>query len=151
MRALKKIATGRGAIGEGFAERRRSHGVTMMPVIAIVDDNEPFRHATMSFIRSLGYAVLQFASAEAFLKSNRLQDADCLITDVQMPGMNGIELQHQLIAQGHHLPIIFVTAFPEMKARAQALASGAIGFLAKPFSDEILISCLNKALRARSI
>ena len=64
-----------------------------MPVIAIVDDNDPFRHATASFIRSLGYAVLQFASAEAFLKSNRLDDTDCLISDVQMPDMNGIELQ----------------------------------------------------------
>jgi FixJ family two-component response regulator len=117
-----------------------------MPVIAIVDDNESFRHAIASFIRSLGYAVLQFASAEAFLKSNRLYDTDCLISDVQMPGMNGIELQGKLTAEGHHFPIIFVTAFPGMKARAQALASGAIGFLAKPFSDEILITCLNKAL-----
>jgi FixJ family two-component response regulator len=122
-----------------------------MPVIAIVDDNDPFRHATASFIRSLGYAVLQFASAEAFLKSNRLDDTECLISDVQMPGMNGIELQGKLIGQGHHFPIIFVTAFPEMKARAQALASGAIGFLAKPFSDETLISCLNKAFGASSI
>ena len=118
---------------------------------AIVDDNDPFRHATASFIRSLWYAVLQFASAEAFLKSNRLDDTDCLISDVQMPGMNGIELQGKLIAQGYHFPIIFVTAFPEMKARAQALASGAIGFLAKPFSDETLISCLNKAFGASSI
>jgi FixJ family two-component response regulator len=67
-----------------------------MPVIAIVDDNDPFRHATASFIRSLGYAVLQFASAEAFLKSNRLDDTDCLISDVQMPGMNGMELQGKL-------------------------------------------------------
>jgi FixJ family two-component response regulator len=122
-----------------------------MPVIAIVDDNEPFRHATMSFIRSLGYAVLQFASAEAFLKSDRLHDTDCVISDVQMPGMNGVELQGKLIAQGHHLPIIFLTAFPEIKARAQALASGAIGFLAKPFSDEILTTCLNEALGARSV
>ena len=122
-----------------------------MPVIAIVDDNEPFRHATVSFIRSLGYAVLQFASAEAFLKSNQLDDTDCLISDVQMPGMNGIEAQSKLIAQGHHFPIIFVTAFPGMKTRAQALASGAIGFLAKPFNDETLITCLNKALAARSI
>ena len=121
-----------------------------MPVIAIVDDNDPFRPATASFIRSLGYAVLQFASAEAFLKSNRLHDTDCLISDVQMPGMNGIELQDKLIAQGHHLPIIFVTAVPEMKARAQALTSGAIGFVAKPFSDEMLITCLNKALSAKS-
>jgi FixJ family two-component response regulator len=122
-----------------------------MAMVAIVDDNEPFRRATGSFVRSLGYAVLQFASAEAFLKSNQLYDTDCLISDVQMPGMNGIELQGELIAQGHQLPIIFVTGFPEMKARAQALASGAIGFLAKPFSDEMLMTCLNKALGARRI
>jgi FixJ family two-component response regulator len=122
-----------------------------VPVIAIVDDDESFRHAITNFIRSLGYAVLQFASAEAFLNSDRLHDADCLISDVQMPSMNGIELQNKLIAQGHHLPIIFVTAFPEMRARAsQALAAGAIGFLAKPFSDDELIRCLNEALAARS-
>jgi FixJ family two-component response regulator len=118
-------------------------------VIAVVDDDESFRRATMSFIRSLGYAVLQFASAEGFLKSDRLHDAHCVISDVQMPGMSGIELQHQLIAQGCHLPIIFVTAFPEMKARAQALAAGAICFLGKPFSDEELITCLKKALPGR--
>jgi FixJ family two-component response regulator len=120
------------------------------PMIAIVDDNEPFRLAAAGFIRSLGYAVLHFASADAFLESNRLYDTDCLISDVQMPGKNGIELQGELIAQGYHFPIIFVTAFPEMKARAQALASGAVGFLAKPFSDEMLITCLNAALGARS-
>jgi FixJ family two-component response regulator len=94
--------------------------------------------------------VLHFASAEAFLKSDRLHDAHCVISDVQMPGMNGLELQEKLIAQGYRLPIIFVTAFPEMKVRAQAVAAGAIGFLAKPFSDEELIACLDKALAARS-
>jgi FixJ family two-component response regulator len=125
--------------------------LSKVPVIVIVDDDDSFRSATMSFIRSLGYAVLQFASAEAFLKSNRLHDADCLISDVQMPGMNGVELQGKLIDQGHRLPIIFVTAFPEMKARARALAAGAIGFLAKPFSDEMMIACLNEALGAKSV
>ena len=122
-----------------------------MPLIAIVDDNDSFRCATMSFIRSLGYAVVQFASAEAFLKSDRLLETDCLISDVHMPGMNGVELQGKLIAQGYHLPIIFVTAFPEIKARAQALAAGAIGFLAKPFNDEMLIACLNEAIGTRSV
>jgi FixJ family two-component response regulator len=122
-----------------------------MPVIAIVDDNDSFRYATMSFIRSLGYAVVQFASAEAFLKSDRLQETDCVISDVHMPGMNGVELQGKLIAQGYHLPIIFVTAFPEIKVSAQALAAGAIGFLAKPFSDEMLVACLNEAIGARSV
>ena len=71
------------------------------------------------------------------------------ISDVQMPGMNGLELQNKLIVQGPRLPIIFVTAFSEMKARAQALSAGAIGFLAKPFSDEELIACLNAALAVR--
>jgi FixJ family two-component response regulator len=120
-------------------------------VVAIVDDDDSFRRATMSFIRSLGYAVVQFASAEAFLKSDRLHDADCLISDLQMPGMNGVELQGKLIDQGHRLPIIFVSAFPEMKARARALAAGAICFLGKPFNDEVLITCLNEALGARSV
>ena len=91
--------------------------------------------------------MLQFASADSFLKSDRLHDTDCLISDVQMPGINGIELQCKLIVQGYRLPIIFVTAFSEMRARAQTLAAGAIGFLDKPFSDEELIACLNKALR----
>ena len=125
--------------------------MSKVPVIAIVDDDDSFRHATMSFIRSLGYAALQFSSAEAFLKSNRLHDADCLISDVQMPGMNGIELQGKLIDEGHHFPVVFITAFPEMKARARALAAGAICFLAKPFNDEVLITCLNKALCARGV
>ena len=120
-------------------------------VIAIVDDDESFRRATTSFVRSLGYTALQFASAEAFLKSDRLHDTDCLISDVQMPGMNGIELQSKLIVQGYRLPIIFVTAFAEMRARTQALAAGAIGFLAKPFSDEELITCLNEALAVTGV
>src|ERR1700751_3755314 len=117
-----------------------------MPVIAIVDDDESFRRATTSFVRSLGYGTAACDSAEAFLKSEHVKDADCLITDVQMPGMTGIELQDRLIAQGHSLPVIFITAFPEMRARAQALAAGAVGFLAKPFDDRNLISCLNEAL-----
>ena len=117
-----------------------------MPVIAIVDDDDSFRRATTSFVRSLGYGTASFDSAEAFLKSEQVSDADCLITDVQMPGMTGIELQDRLIAQGHSLPVIFITAFPEMRARAQALAAGAVGFLAKPFDDRNLISCLNEAL-----
>jgi FixJ family two-component response regulator len=120
------------------------------PMIAIVDDDESFRRATTSFVRSLGYGTAAFDSAEAFLKSDRINDADCVITDVQMPGMSGIEMQGRLIAQGHCLPIIFITAFPEIRVRAQALAGGAVGFLAKPFNDQGLIACLNQALAARS-
>ena len=118
-----------------------------VPVIAIVDDANSFRRAATSFVRSLGYDAEAFESAEAFLQSNHL--ADCLISDVQMPGMTGIELQDELIAQGRAMPIIFITAFPEMKVRAQALASGAVGILDKPFSDQTLIKCLRKALATR--
>lgn len=125
--------------------------LSKVPVIAIVDDDDSFRRATMSFIRSLGYAVLQFSSAEAFLKSDQWHDADCPISDVQLPGMNGVDLQGKLIDQGHRLPIIFVTGFPEMKARARALAAGAICFLGKPFNDELLTTRLNEALGARSV
>lgn len=120
------------------------------PVIAVVDDDKSFRRAIMSFIRSLGYGAAAFDSAEALLKSDQIQDIDCLITDLQMPGMTGIELQDRLIAQGHRLPVIFITAFPGVKARAQALARGAVGFLAKPFNDQRLIACLNEALTARN-
>jgi FixJ family two-component response regulator len=122
-----------------------------VPLIAVVDDDETFRRAVTSFIRSLGCTVLHFASAEDFFKSSHLHDTHCVISDVQMPGMNGIELQDQLIAQGHRLPIIFVTAFPEMKERARSLAAGAICFLGKPFNDEELITCLNRALPGWSI
>src|SRR5262249_35427807 len=120
------------------------------PVIAIVDDDESFRQATLSFIRSLGYSAAAFPSANAFLSSNAVENTDCLITDVQMPGMSGVELQSYLIAQGHRVPVIFVTAFPEMEARGRALHAGAIGFLGKPFGDQNLISCLDKALATRT-
>ena len=120
------------------------------PVIAIVDDDESFRRATLSFIRSLGYSAAAFPSADAFLNSNAVENTDCLITDVQMPGMSGIELQSHLIAQGHRVPVIFVTAFPETEARGRALRAGAIGFLGKPFGDQNLISCLDKALTTRT-
>jgi len=120
------------------------------PVIAIVDDDESFRHATISFVRSLGYSAAAFPSADAFLSSNAVENTDCLITDVQMPGMSGIRLQNYLIAQGHRVPVIFVTAFSETEARGHALRAGAIGFLGKPFGDQNLISCLNKALATRT-
>ena len=120
------------------------------PVIAIVDDDESFLQATISFVRSLGYSAAAFPSADAFLNSNAVENTDCLITDLQMPGMSGIELQNYLLAEGNRVPVIFVTAFPETEARGDALRAGAVGFLGKPFGDENLISCLNKALATRT-
>jgi FixJ family two-component response regulator len=124
--------------------------VPHIPVIAIVDDDESFLQATISFVRSLGYSAAAFPSADAFLNSNAVENTDCLITDLQMPGMSGIELQNYLLAQGNRVPVIFVTAFPETDARGDALRAGAVGFLGKPFGDENLISCLHKALATRT-
>jgi FixJ family two-component response regulator len=117
-------------------------------MIAIVDDDESVRETTKGLVRSLGYAATAFASAEDFLQSDRVHDASCLISDVQMPGLTGVELQDRLAAAGNRMPIIFITAFPEDRIRARALAAGACGFLAKPFSDDSLIGCLDKALKS---
>ena len=93
------------------------------PVISIIDDDEAVRVATENLVRSLGFGASTFASAEEFLQSARLHDTSCLITDVQMPGMTGVELQSYLLEQGHDLPIIFITAFPEERVRERADAA----------------------------
>jgi FixJ family two-component response regulator len=97
-------------------------------------------------VRSFGYGADAFASAEEFLQSDRVNDSSCLILDVNMPGLSGIELQSQLIARGNRMPIIFITAVPEETTRAKAIEAGAIGFLSKPFREEWLINHLDVAL-----
>jgi FixJ family two-component response regulator len=116
-------------------------------MISIVDDDQSVREATDALVRSLGYAAATFASAEEFLSSDCVRTTSCLITDVQMPGLSGIDLQQRLLAQGLRLPIIFVTAFPDARIRQRAIDAGAVDFLSKPLSDERLISCLDAALR----
>jgi FixJ family two-component response regulator len=96
-----------------------------------------------------GFAADAFASAEEFLRSSRVSDTACLITDVKMPGMSGVDLQCHLIAQGKRVPTIFITAFPEESSRSKALAAGAVCFLTKPFDGKTLIGCLHDALRKR--
>jgi FixJ family two-component response regulator len=116
------------------------------PLISIVDDDESMRESTEGLVRSLGYQVATFASAEEFLKSDHVDNTSCLIADVQMPGLSGIDLQRHLIAQGVHLPTIFITAFPEEGTRRCAMTAGAVGYLGKPFSEESLLKCLDTAL-----
>ena len=116
-------------------------------MISIVDDDASVREATKGLVRSLGYVAATFASAEEYLQSERVADTSCLITDVKMSGMSGVELQHRLIAAGHRTPVIFMTAFPEESVRARALKAGAFGFLSKPFDDDHLVECLDKALK----
>lgn len=117
-----------------------------LPVISIIDDDRSVRAATYNLVRSLGYIVHAFASAEEFLRSTQLNGTSCVIADVQMPAMSGVELQAHLLAQGHRVPFIFITAFPVESICARALKAGATCFLTKPFDGETLIKCLDNAL-----
>jgi FixJ family two-component response regulator len=115
-------------------------------VISIIDDDESIREATQHLIGSLGFSAHTFVSAEEFLQSERINDTCCVITDMQMPGLSGSDLQELLIAQGRDLPIIFMTAFPDEKIKERVLRSGAIAFLHKPFDGEVLIKHVETAL-----
>lgn len=116
------------------------------PVISIIDDDESVRTAICNLVRSLGYIVHPFASAAEFLRSGDLHETSCVIADVRMPAMTGIELQAHLRAEKHCVPFIFITAFPVEISRARALKAGAICFLTKPFDGETLAKCLESAL-----
>ena len=115
-------------------------------VISIIDDDASVRDATARLVRSLGYRAATFSSAEEYLQSDRSHDSSCLITDLHMPGMSGAELQSRLIADGQRTPMIFMTAYFEEKVRDRLLQAGASGFLRKPFAEETLVACLEKAL-----
>jgi FixJ family two-component response regulator len=117
-----------------------------VPVISIIDDDASVRVATNRLVRSLGYIAHTFASGDEFLRSPQLTITSCVIADIHMPGMSGIELQSRLRAQGHRLPIIFITAFPDEGIRARAMDAGAICFLSKPFDGATLIKYLDVAL-----
>ena len=115
--------------------------------VAVVEDDASVREATKNLLRLLGYAAASFTFAEDILKSGRVRETACLITDVHLPGMSGVELQSRLIVEGHHMPIIFITAFSEEAIRARVLANGAIAYLSKPVQEQSLITCLDQALK----
>jgi FixJ family two-component response regulator len=116
-------------------------------IVMIVDDDDSIRKAVRRLMKSFGFAVETFSSAEEFLGSDRLQKTSCLILDVHMPGMNGLELQQHIVESPVAVPIIFITAFNDVGTRAQALKAGAVGYLIKPFADEELLNCIHAALR----
>ena len=126
--------------------RERKTIVSSNPVISVVDDDVSVRVATDNLLSALGYIVHTFASAEDFLRSTHFSDTSCVIADVQMPTMSGVELQALLLAQGHHVPIIFITAFSDDAVRARALKAGAICFPSKPLDRLTLMKCLDIAL-----
>src|SRR6202790_3480061 len=117
-------------------------------MVAIVDDDELMRNALQGMLKSVGLPSQVFASAEEFLKSGQQQQTACLITDIRMPGMSGLELQAKLNTEHCRIPTIFITAHGDTKMRMQALRAGAVEFLAKPFDDEVLLGSVRAALES---
>ena len=119
------------------------------PVISIVDDDTSVREAMMDLMSSLGFAAEAFPSAEAFLASGAIRSTSCLIADVQMPDMSGLELRRHMAASDDEIPTILITAYPDDTVRARALKAGVVGYLTKPFGDDELIGCIDLALERR--
>ena len=120
--------------------------MSTLSIISVIDDDASVRAATDNLLSSHGYMVRTFASAEEFLRSAHVNDLSCVIADVQMPAMSGLDLLTHMRAEGYKAPFIFITAFPEESVRARALKAGAICFLAKPFAGHVLINCVETAL-----
>ena len=121
--------------------------MTGIPLIAIVDDDDALRSSLDDLIRSIGFRTQGFASAEAFMSSNEARNTACLILDVRMPGMNGLDLQRKIVAANWRMPIIFVTSHADDDARVRALKGGAVAFLYKPFREEELLNAIDAALK----
>ena len=118
-------------------------------LIACVDDDASPREALEGFLKAFGFAPAAFSSAEEFLQSDRLVETSCLITDIHLGGMSGLQLQSRLAALGHAIPTIVITAFPDDRIRERALSAGAVCFLDKPFNGEDLLSGIRSALDRR--
>jgi FixJ family two-component response regulator len=121
--------------------------MSRIPFISIIDDDDGLRNSLENLIRSIGLRAQGFSSAEAFLSSNQAHETHCLILDVRMPGMSGLEFQRQMVLAGSQMPIIFITAHHNDHWRTQALEAGAVAFLHKPFFEEELLNAINAALK----
>jgi FixJ family two-component response regulator len=120
--------------------------VPKKPVISIVDDDPSVREGTVDLLDSMGFIAEQFERADDFLKSNRLHSTSCLISDVRMPGMTGLELHNRLVESGNVIPTILITAFPNDRDRERALQAGVKCYLTKPFNEDDLLACIRSAL-----
>jgi len=118
-----------------------------VPLMAIVDDDDALRTSLDNLLRSVGFRAHGFSSAEAFLRSDHARETACLILDIRMPGMNGLELQRQMIAADWQIPIIFITSHVDDEARARALDAGAVAFLYKPCREDDLLQAIDVALQ----
>ena len=122
-----------------------------LPLISVIDDDYSVRESLEALIRSAGLAVRVFSSAEEFLDSEYFHTTNCVIIDVRMPGMNGLDLQRRLAVDQPELPVIFITAHGDFAGRSQALRAGAVEYLLKPFSDEALLTAINKSMSSKYV
>jgi CheY-like chemotaxis protein len=136
---------------ESAAGSYGGRAVREVSLILIVDDDESIREATKTLLRSAGYQAQTFASAESLLESGALGETECLILDVRMPGIDGLELQRRLNAEGVHVPIIFITAHDDAAVRRRAIAGGAINLLHKPFAAAELLATVQTAVRGGNL
>jgi FixJ family two-component response regulator len=120
--------------------------VPQLPIVCIIDDDASVRFAVERIVRSMDLAAYTFESCRTFLDSPQLLNTSCVVADVQMPGMNGLELQRTLKARGLTIPLIFITAYPDDKLRKEALDAGAVCFLNKPFQGTSIIECIERAI-----
>ena len=118
-----------------------------IPLVCIIDDDESVRESVGDLVQSLGYKTATFASAEEYLQSDHVENSSCVITDVRMPGMDGLELQEKLKTCGAHIPIVFITAHYDASAREHAMEAGAVEFIQKPFNEEVLLKAVDSGLR----
>ena len=116
------------------------------PLIAIVEDDDSVREATTGLMRSVGFSVKSFSSAENFLNASSAYHTDCLVADVNMPGMSGLDLHRRLVEEGKAIPTILITAYPDDRVRARAISAGVLCYLAKPFDGDDLLRCVRSAL-----
>lgn len=128
-------------------ESHRGRRATERPLLSVVDDDESVRESLPDLLREFGFAARAFSSAEEFLLSNCVEETKCLILDIAMPGMTGLDLQQELRRRGQETPIIFVTAHKDEAIREQAFKQGAVNLLYKPFSDTALLQALNEVVQ----
>lgn len=129
-------------------ESKDEKSISERSLVSVVDDDESVRESLPDLLREFGFAARAFSSAEAFLSSDCVDETSCLILDIVMPGMTGLDLQQELTRRGQEVPVIFITAGKDEALRARAFKQGAVRFLNKPFSDTALLDALNAALRA---
>jgi len=116
------------------------------PFVAIVDDDRSIRNATQNLLKAAGFATATFEDAESFLRSASFANASCVVADMRMPGMTGLELYHELVALGHRIPTVIITAHPEELTQARAREAGISCYLTKPFAPDELLGCVSEAL-----